>query len=129
MIIEEKKTSMLLAEILELTDLMLNSIKVDAFEVFEKALEDRETCILNLKKAKINNSIADDQEDKVLISKILEVDKAAHSELKSYELRINNEYRQVMQEKSKLAQNQKRTNQYQMIVESDFSGGNFDKKK
>lgn len=129
MFIGQRKHAELLAEILELTDLMLNAIKVDAFEVFEKALEDREILILEFKNSKMNGIKSDDQENKVLISKILEIDKQANSELKSYELRINNEYRQVLQEKRKLTQNQKRTNQYQMIVESDFSGSYFDKKK
>lgn len=115
----------------EQTDIMLQAIRVDAFDIFEEALNKREKSLLEYQSFMQINRI-----DALNIDWIREfqvnfadVNELIVSELVRFEAKLRDEALENRIELNKLSQNQKKTNQYQFRIKNFDSGNHFDRKR
>lgn len=128
---QQKQLRQLVDSIYEKTDMMLNAMAVDAFDVFETNLAFRSSLLDQLSNLRAGMSEAEIAELKLesLWQQISDMDKALTLELNRFSHQIQEELSQVTKEKNQITRNRKKANQYQMITDSNLSGGIFDKKK
>lgn len=115
----------------EKTDMMLNAILVDEFEVFESNLEIREKLFEDYEAQK---SLLDEDALKALdvqtfFRKISKVDQKIKIELNRFQADIKEKQLENKREQSGLISNVKKTNQYHFVTEATSRGHLFDKKK
>lgn len=128
---QQKQLRQLVDSIYEKTDMMLNAIAVDSFDIFEANLSTRSELLNQLDDMKHDMS----KEDIDVLNlgpvwqKINEMDAQLAVELNRFNDKIHQELSEVVKEKNQLTQNRKKANQYQMISDSSLSGSFFDKKK
>lgn len=128
---QQKQLRQLVDSIYEKTDMMLNAIAVDSFDIFEANLNTRSELLNQLDDMKHDMS----KEDIDVLNlghvwqKIKEMDAQLAVELNRFNDKIHQELSEVVKEKNQLTQNRKKANQYQMISDSSLSGSIFDKKK
>ncbi len=117
----------LLEALIEKTDLMYQSLKVDDVEVFLSALEERENLIAQLGTYEMNlRSLK--MENEGLVEKLLILEKHIEPEMKQCQKRMKKSISDVQLERMKLKQNSVKASRY--IAPSQFSAGNyFDNKK
>lgn len=128
---QQKQLRQLVDSIYEKTDMMLNAIAVDSFDIFEANLNTRSELLNQLDDMKHDMS----KEDIDVLNlgpvwqKINEMDTQLAAELNRFNDKIHQELSEVVKEKKQITQNRKKANQYQMISDSSLSGSFFDKKK
>lgn len=117
----------LIEELVEKTDLMYQSLKVDDVDVFLSALEEREELIEAL--APYEKNMAQlKSENSALIEKFAKLDKLIEPEMKSCQKRMKKNISEVQLERAKLKQNSVKASRY--IAPTHFSKGNyFDNRK
>lgn len=128
---QQKQLRQLVDGIYEKTDMMLNAIAVDAFDVFEANLDIRSELLRQLEVLKTD--ISNDEIEALALDgvwkQIQNMDAQLTVELNRFNDKIHQELSEVVKEKNQLTQNRKKANQYQMISDSSLSGSIFDKKK
>lgn len=128
---QQKQLRQLVDGIYEKTDMMLNAIAVDAFDVFEANLDIRSELLRQLEVLKTD--ISNDEIEALALDgvwkQIHNMDAQLTVELNRFNDKIHQELSEVVKEKNQLTQNRKKANQYQMISDSSLSGSIFDKKK
>lgn len=128
---QQKQLRQLVDGIYEKTDMMLNAIAVDAFDVFEANLDIRSELLRQLEVLKTD--ISNDEIEALALDgvwkQIQDIDAQLAVELNRFNDKIHQELSEVVKEKNQLTQNRKKANQYQMISDSSLSGSIFDKKK
>lgn len=120
----------LLLAILEKSDFMFQAIKVDHFDIFENALEERETLISNylqLIEGKSPAGLLADYEQ--YRGKIDTLNKLIDQELKRYDDKLHKEFIENKRQLAKVTSGHKISKQYQSIHEPLESGRMFDNKK
>lgn len=115
----------------EKTDMMLSAIKVNEFEIFESNLQLREELLRVFSELKKEMNAED---LKVLsidsfLKSLLMVNRKIDHELKRFHRELEKDLKETRIEKSKLSQNQKKTDQYQLKNSATTSGNYFDKSK
>lgn len=128
---QQKQLRQLVDSIYEKTDMMLNAIAVDSFDIFEINLNIRSELLNQLDDLKHDMTKADIDllNLEPVWKQIQNMDAQLTVELNRFNDKIHQELSEVVKEKNQLTQNRKKANQYQMISDSSLSGSIFDKKK
>lgn len=128
---EQKQLRQLVDSIYEKTDMMLNAMAVDAFDIFEANLGIRQELLEKLETLRKTMPVADVEALNLnaVWRQIQEMDAQLKTELSRFNDQIHQELSEVVKEKKQITQNRKKANQYQMISDSSLSGSFFDKKK
>lgn len=128
---EQKQLRQLVDSIYEKTDMMLNAMVVDAFDIFEANLNIRQELLVELETLRKTMPEADVKALNLnaVWRQIQEMDTQLAAELSRFNDQIHQELSEVVKEKKQITQNRKKANQYQMISDSSLSGSFFDKKK
>lgn len=128
---EQKQLRQLVDGIYEKTDMMLNAMVVDAFDIFEANLNIRQELLVELETLRKTMPEADVKALNLnaVWRQIQEMDTQLAAELSRFNDQIHQELSEVVKEKKQITQNRKKANQYQMISDSSLSGSFFDKKK
>lgn len=128
---EQKQLRQLVDSIYEKTDMMLNAMAVDAFDIFEANLSIRQELLEKLETLRKTMPVADIEALNLnaVWRQIQEMDAQLKTELSRFNDQIHQELSEVVKEKKQITQNRKKANQYQMISDSSLSGSFFDKKK
>lgn len=128
---EQKQLRQLVDGIYEKTDMMLNAMVVDAFDIFEANLNIRQELLVELETLRKTMPEADVKALNLnaVWRQIQEMDTQVAAELSRFNDQIHQELSEVVKEKKQITQNRKKANQYQMISDSSLSGSFFDKKK
>lgn len=128
---EQKQLRQLVDSIYEKTDMMLNAMAVDAFDIFEANLSIRQELLEKLETLRKTMPVADVEALNLnaVWRQIQEMDAQLKTELSRFNDQIHQELSEVVKEKKQITQNRKKANQYQMISDSSLSGSFFDKKK
>lgn len=128
---EQKQLRQLVDSIYEKTDMMLNAMVVDAFDIFEANLNIRQELLVELETLRKTMPEADVKALNLnaVWRQIQEMDTQVAAELSRFNDQIHQELSEVVKEKKQITQNRKKANQYQMISDSSLSGSFFDKKK
>lgn len=131
MLLEQQAARKIMDDIYEKTDMMFNAIKVNEFDIFESNLQLRETLLQDFSeiKKKLNTDDLQVLEVDSFLRKMLMVNKKIDHELRRFHKELENDLKKTRIEKSKLSQNQKKTNQYQSKTSATVSGNYFDKSK
>lgn len=128
---QQKQLRQLADAIYEKTDIMLNAIMVDSYDVFEINLETRSELLDKLSDLKTSMTTEEVESLKLegLWKEIVSMDQQLQVELNRFNDKIHAELTQVTREKNEILRNKKKANQYQFMTDSNMSGGLFDKKK
>ncbi len=119
----------LMENIIAISDIMYQSIKVDAFEVFESTLDERMSYLEQYQFSynEFDHTLRTEI-DQFLI-KMNEYEVLIRNELERYDQKMHSEFVENRKQLTQLLEGQKKTQQYTGSYDRNINGSIFDRKK